>query len=84
MSDANQRLDAMLPSPVGALTSEVQAIVDEIGAATSICLNAGPNAGQAEIDSFTSHVNAALVHFTRAQAIGADASGPRPRPGLPN
>jgi hypothetical protein len=84
MSDANQRLDATLPSPVRALTSEVQAIVDEIGAAASICLNAGPSAGQAEIDAFTSHVNAALAHFERAQAIGADAAGPRPRPGLPN
>jgi hypothetical protein len=84
MSNANQRLDAMLPSPVNALTSEVRGIVDEIGAASSVCLAAGPNAGQAEIDSFTSHVNAAMVHFERAEAIGAEAAGPRPRPGLPN
>jgi hypothetical protein len=84
MSNANQRLDAMLPSPVKALTSEVRGIVDEIGAASSVCLNAGPNAGQAEIDSFMSHVNAAMVHFDRAHAIGAEAAGPRPRPGLPN
>jgi hypothetical protein len=84
MSDANQRLKAMLPTPVPALTTEVRGIVDEIGAASSVCLNAGPNAGQAEIDSFTSHVNAALAHFTRAQEIGANAAGPRPRPGLPN
>jgi hypothetical protein len=55
-----------------------------IGAASSVCLNAGPNAGQAEIDSFTSHLNAAMAHFTRAQEIGAGAAGPRPRPGLPN
>lgn len=84
MSDANQRLNATLPTPVAALTSEVRGVVDEIGAASSVCLNAGPNAGQAEIDSFTSHVNAATVHFTRAQEIGAGAAGPRPRPGLPN
>jgi hypothetical protein len=84
MSDANQRLDAMLPSPVRALTAEVQGIVDEIDAASSICLNAGPDAGQAEIDSFTSHVNAAWTHYNRAEQIGADAAGPRPRPGLPN
>jgi hypothetical protein len=84
MSDANQRLNATLPTPVRALTSEVRDVVDEIGAASSVCLNAGPNAGQAEIDSFTSHVNAAMVHFTRAQEIGAGAAGPRPRPGLPN
>jgi hypothetical protein len=84
MSDANQRLASLLPSPVRALTSEVQAIVDEVAAAASICLNAGANAGQAEINSFMSHINAALVHFARAQAIGADAAGPQPRPGLPN
>ena len=84
MSDANQRLNATLPTPVPALTSEVRGAVDEIGAASSVCLNAGPNAGQAEIDSFTSHLNAAMAHFTRAQEIGAGAAGPRPRPGLPN
>jgi hypothetical protein len=84
MSDANQRLNATLPTPVAALTSEVRGAVDEIGAASSVCLNAGPNAGQAEIDSFTSHVNAAMAHFTRAQEIGAGAAGPRPRPGVPN
>ncbi len=84
MNNANQRLDAALPTPVRALTSEVQAVVDEIGAAYSVCSNAGPNAGQAEVDSFTSHVNAAQAHYDRAQVIGADAAGPRPRPGLPN
>lgn len=84
MSDANQRLDATLPTPVRALTSEVQAVVDEIGAAASVCLNAGPDAGQAEIDAFTSHVNAAMVHYDRAQQIGANSSDPRPRPGLMN
>ena len=84
MSDANQRLNATLPTPVRALTSEVQGVVDEIGAASSVCLNAGPNAGQADIDSFTSHLNAAMAHYTRAQEIGAGAAGPRPRPGLPN
>jgi hypothetical protein len=84
MSDANQRLKAMLPTPVRALTAEVQGIVDEIDAASSICLNAGPDTGQAEVDSFTSHLNAAWAHFNRAQQIGADAAGPRPRPGLPN
>jgi hypothetical protein len=83
MSDANQRLDAMLPTPVPALTSEVRGLVDEISAASRVCLNAGPDAGQAEIDSFTSHVNAAMAHYTRAQAIGGDAARPRPRPGLP-
>ncbi|MFG1931663.1 hypothetical protein ACGFK1_13560 [Mycobacterium sp. NPDC048908] len=84
MSKANQRLRATLPSPVRALTAEVQAVVDEIGAAADVCLNAGAGAGQAEIDAFTAHVNAALAHFERAKAIGTDASGPRPRPGLPN
>jgi hypothetical protein len=84
MSNANQRLNATLPTPVRALTSEVQGVVDEIGAASSVCLNAGPNAGQADIDSFTSHLNAAMAHYTRAQEIGAGAAGPRPRPGLPN
>jgi hypothetical protein len=84
MSDANQRLNATLPTPVRALTSEVRGVVDEIGAASSVCLNAGPNAGQAEIDSFTSHVKAALAHYDRAHAIAAEAAGPRPRPGLPN
>ena len=72
------------PSPVRALTSEVQGVVDEIGAASSVCLNAGPDAGQADIDSFTSHLNAAMVHYTRAQEIGAGAAVPPPRPGLPN
>ena len=84
MSTANKRLDALLPSPVRAVTAEVQGIVDEIDAAASICLNAGPNTGQAEIDSFSSHLNAAWAHYNRAQQVGADASGPRPRPGLPN
>jgi hypothetical protein len=84
MSDANQRLDATLPSPVRALTAEVQGIVDEIGAAASICLNAGPDAGQPEIDAFTAHVNAALAHYSRAQQIGQANSAPRPRPGMPN
>ena len=84
MSDANHRLKAMLPTPVRALTAEVEGIVDEIDAASRICLNAGPNTGQAEIDSFASHLNAAWAHYNRAQQIGADAAGPRPRPGLPN
>ena len=47
MNDANQRLNATLPTPVAGLTFEVRAVVDEIGAASSICLTAGPNAGQA-------------------------------------
>lgn len=84
MSDANQRLNALLPTPVSALTSEVRAVVDEIGAAASICLNAGSTAEQSEIDSFTSHVNSAMAHYARAREIGAGAAGPRPRPGLPN
>jgi hypothetical protein len=84
MNSANQRLDGMLPTPVPALTAEVGKIVDEIGAAASVCLNAGGTAEQAEIDAFSSHVNAAMVHFERAQEIGAAASGPRPRPGLPD
>ena len=37
MSDANQRLKAMLPSPVPAVTSEVRGVVDEVGAASSLC-----------------------------------------------
>jgi hypothetical protein len=84
MSDAIKRLNATLPTPVPALTSEVRDVVDEIGAASSVCLKAGPDAGQAEIDSFTSHVNAAIAHFTRAQEIAAREAGPRPRPGLAN
>jgi hypothetical protein len=84
MSDANQRLNATLPTPVPALTSEVRDVVDEIGAASSVCLNAGPNAGQDDIDSFTSHLNAAVAHYTRAQEIATREAGPRPRPGLPN
>ena len=59
MSDANQRLNATLPTHVAALTSEVRDVVDEIGAASSVCLNAGPNAGQAEIESFTAQLRAA-------------------------
>jgi hypothetical protein len=51
MSDANQRLNATLPTPVPALTSTVREVVDEIGAASSVCLNAGPNAGQVDVDS---------------------------------
>jgi hypothetical protein len=82
MSDANQRVKATLPTPVPALTSEVRGAVDDIGAASSVCLTAGPNTGQAEIDLFTSHVNAASAHFARAQEIGAAAAEPRPRPGL--
>jgi hypothetical protein len=82
MSDANQRLKATLPTPVRALTSEVQSAVDQIGAASSVCLNAGPNAGQPEIDLFTSHVRAAAAHYARAQEIGAGAADPRPRPGI--
>ena len=84
MSDANQRLNAALPSPVQALTNEVKDIVAEIGAAASLCLNAGPNPGQAEIDAFKSHVNAAMAHYSRALEIGAGAAQPRPRPGLMN
>ncbi|HTI73510.1 MAG TPA: hypothetical protein VL634_00845 [Mycobacterium sp.] len=84
MSNANDRLDATLPTPVRALTSEVQAVVNEIDAAASLCLNAGPNPGQGEIDAFTSHVNAALAHYQRAEQIGADNSGPAGRPGLMN
>jgi hypothetical protein len=84
MSAANQRLKALLPTPVRALTAEVQGIVDEIDAAAKICLNAGPDTGPAEVGSFTSHLNAAWAHYNRAEQIGADASGPRPRPGLPN
>jgi hypothetical protein len=84
MGKANQRLNSTLPSPVPALTSEVQAIVDEIGAAYRVCSNAGPDAGQAEVESFKAHVNAAWAHYEKAEAIGAGAAGPRPRPGLPN
>lgn len=84
MNTANRRLSAGLPTPVSALTTEVRAVVDQIGAAYSVCSNAGPNAGQAEIDSFMSHVTSARAHYTRAQEIGAAASGPLPRPGLPN
>ena len=80
----NDAVRSTLPTPARALTSEVQAIVDEIGAAASLCLNAGPNPGQGEIDAFTSHVNSAMAHYDRAQAIGAGASDPRPRPGLMN
>jgi hypothetical protein len=84
MSDANKRLNATLPSPVPALTSEVRDMVDEIAAASSVCLNAGPDAGQAEIELFTSHLNAAMAHYNRAQQIAGGAAGPRPRPGLMN
>jgi hypothetical protein len=84
MSNANGRLDASLPTPVRALTAEIQAVVDEIGAAAGLCLNAGPNPGQAEIDAFTSHVNTAMGHYERAQQIGAENSGPAGRPGLLN
>src|SRR5690242_4860902 len=65
MSDANKRLNATLPTPVQALTAEVRDVVAEIGAASSVCLKAGPDAGQAEIDAFTSHLNAAIAHYTR-------------------
>src|SRR5262249_40704185 len=70
MSSANGRLDATLPTPVRSLTSEVQAVVDEIGAAATLCLNAGPNPGQGEINAFTAHVNAAMGHYQRAEQIG--------------
>jgi hypothetical protein len=69
MSDANQRLNAMLPSPVPALTSEVRGFVDEIAAASRVCWAAGPNPGQQNIGLFTLHLKAALAHFTRAQEI---------------
>src|SRR4051812_24121704 len=52
MSDANQRLNATLPSPIPALTSEARGFVDEIGAAYRVCLAAGPNAGQQNIGLF--------------------------------
>jgi hypothetical protein len=84
MSNANGRLDASLPTPVRALTAEVEAVVDDIGAAASLCLNAGPNPGQGEIDAFTSHVNSAMGHYERAQQIGAENAGPAARPGLLN
>jgi hypothetical protein len=84
MSSANQRLNGMLPTPVRALTAEVEAVVDDIGAAASICLKAGPDAGQGEIDAFTSHVNSALTHYNRALQIGAENSEPRDRPGMMN
>jgi hypothetical protein len=71
MSDANQRLNATLPAPLPALTSEVQGIVDEIDAASSVCLSAGPSAEQAEIQSFTSHLNVAMAHYIRIQQIAA-------------
>jgi hypothetical protein len=69
MSDANQRLKATLPSPVPALTSEVRDFVDEIGAASSVCLNASPNPGQQNIGLFIVHLKAAQAHFIRAQQI---------------
>jgi hypothetical protein len=69
MSDANQRLSATLPSPVLALTSEVQGVVDEISSATRVCLAAGPGAGQQNIGLFKLHMSAAMAHATRAQQI---------------
>jgi hypothetical protein len=39
--------------------SEVQGVVDKIGAHVQLCLAAGPNALQAEIESFTSQLHAA-------------------------
>jgi hypothetical protein len=69
MSDANQRLNATLPSPIPALTAEVQGVVDEIGAAFSVCMAAGPNVGQQNVGLFQLHLNAALAHVTRAQQI---------------
>ena len=42
------------------------------------------DAGQAEIDAFTQHLNAAIAHYTRVQQIAGGAEGPRPRPGLAN
>jgi hypothetical protein len=69
MSDANQRLNAMLPSPVPAVTSEVRGVVDEVGAASSLCLAAGPQAGQQNIGLFKLYLNAALAHYNRAMQI---------------
>ena len=69
MSDANQRLNATLPSPVPALTSEVRDVVDEIGAASRVCLNASPLPGQQNVGLFTLHLKAAQAHFIRAQQI---------------
>jgi hypothetical protein len=59
MSDANQRLNATLPTHVAALTSEIPGVVDEIGGRVQLCLTSGPNAGKAEIESFTAQLHAA-------------------------
>jgi hypothetical protein len=59
MSDANQRLNATLPTHVAALTSGVPGVVDQIGGRIQLCLTSGPNAGQAEIESFTAQLHAA-------------------------
>jgi hypothetical protein len=69
MSDANQRLKAMLPSPVPAVTSEVRGVVDEVDAASSLCLAAGPQAGQQNFGLFKLYLNAALAHYYRAMQI---------------
>jgi hypothetical protein len=68
MSDANQRLNATLPSPVPALTSEVRGVVDQVDAAYGICLAAG-RAGQANIGLFKLYLDAALAHYNRAVQI---------------
>ncbi|MDT5050374.1 MAG: hypothetical protein QOG75_6278 [Mycobacterium sp.] len=70
LNGAGQRLGATLPSPDPALTSEVQAAVDEITTGSNSCLSLDlGSAVQADIDRFSSHLKQAKAHLDRAQQI---------------
>jgi len=74
LNNAGQRLGATLPSPERALTSEVQAAVDDIGTASNSCSAFGPSGGIGDLDAFTSTLNDAWGHLGKAQQIEAGLS----------
>jgi hypothetical protein len=73
LNGAAQRARATLPTPDPALTSEVQAAVDEITTATNSCLSIDLKSDkpipQADIDGFKSQLQQAGAHVRKAQTI---------------
>jgi hypothetical protein len=72
LNGAAQRAGATLPSPDPALTSEVQAAVDEIITTTNACVSFDPQSQQlqqADVDKAESQLKQAEAHLRKAQQI---------------
>jgi hypothetical protein len=69
LSGASQRLGATLPSPISALTSEIQGAVDLLNTASNSCTAFGPATSGDDLSAFTSDINQAMGHLQRAQQI---------------